>query len=43
VFSGSIIRQGEIGALVYATVRDLLRQDRELVQEAQTVSTSSGP
>ena len=29
VFSGSIVRQGEIGALVYATgYKDLLRQDR---------------
>ena len=28
VFSGSIVRRGEIGALVYATGKDLFRQDR---------------
>ncbi len=39
VFSASIIRQGEIGALVYATGADTyFGQTAELVQEAQTVS-----
>src|SRR5487761_2383369 len=39
VFSGSIVRQGEIGALVYATgARTYFGKTAELVQEAQTVS-----
>lgn len=39
VFSGSIIRQGEIGALVYATGKDTyFGKTAELVQDAQTVS-----
>jgi len=39
VFSASIIRQGEIGALVYATGADTyFGQTADLVQEAQTVS-----
>ena len=39
VFSASIIRQGEIGALVYATGADTyFGQTAALVQEAQTVS-----
>jgi H+-transporting ATPase len=39
VFSGSIIRQGEIGALVYATGRNTyFGKTAQLVQEAQTVS-----
>ena len=39
VFSGSIIRQGEIGALVYATGSSTyFGKTAELVQEAQTVS-----
>ena len=39
VFSASIIRQGEIGALVYATGADTyFGKTAELVQEAQTVS-----
>ncbi len=39
VFSGSIIRQGEIGALVYATgAGTYFGKTAELVQEAQTVS-----
>jgi H+-transporting ATPase len=39
VFSGSIIRQGEIGALVYATGSNTyFGKTAELVQEAQTVS-----
>jgi H+-transporting ATPase len=39
VFSGSIIRQGEIGALVYATGRSTyFGKTAELVQEARTVS-----
>ena len=39
VYSASIIRQGEIGALVYATGADTyFGQTAELVQEAQTVS-----
>jgi len=39
VFSASVIRQGEIGALVYATGADTyFGQTAELVQEAQTVS-----
>ena len=39
VFSGSIIRQGEIGALVYATGADTyFGQTAELVQSAHTVS-----
>jgi H+-transporting ATPase len=39
VFSASIVRQGEIGALVYATGADTyFGQTAELVQEAQTVS-----
>ncbi len=39
VFSGSIIRQGEIGALVYATgANTYFGKTAELVQEAQTVS-----
>jgi len=38
VVSASIIRQGEIGALVYARCEHLLRKTAELVQEAQTVS-----
>ncbi len=39
VFSASIIRQGEIGALVYATGENTyFGQTAELVQEAQTVS-----
>ena len=39
VFSGSIIRQGEIGALVYATGTDTyFGKTAELVQEAHTVS-----
>ena len=39
VFSGSIIRQGEIGALVYATgTNTYFGKTAELVQEAHTVS-----
>ena len=39
VFSGSIIRQGEIGALVYATgANTYFGKTAELVQEAHTVS-----
>ncbi len=39
VFSGSIIRQGEIGALVYATGdRTYFGKTAQLVQEAHTVS-----
>ncbi len=39
IFSGSIIRQGEIGALVYATgANTYFGKTAELVQEAQTVS-----
>ena len=39
VFSGSIVRQGEIGALVYATGdRTYFGKTAELVQEAHTVS-----
>ena len=39
VFSGSIIRQGEIGALVYATgVHTYFGKTAQLVQEAHTVS-----
>src|SRR5665213_595625 len=39
VFSGSIIRQGEIGALVYATgTNTYFGKTAQLVQEAQTVS-----
>ena len=39
VFSGSIIRQGEIGALVYGTgANTYFGKTAELVQEAQTVS-----
>jgi H+-transporting ATPase len=39
VFSGSIIRQGEIGAMVYATGRHTyLGKTAQLVQEAHTVS-----
>jgi H+-transporting ATPase len=39
VFSGSIIRQGEIGALVYATgANTYFGQTAQLVQEAHTVS-----
>ncbi|MDQ6727575.1 MAG: plasma-membrane proton-efflux P-type ATPase [Actinomycetota bacterium] len=39
VFSGSIIRQGEIGALVYATGADTyFGKTAELVQDAHTVS-----
>ncbi len=39
VFSGSIIRQGEIGALVYATgASTYFGKTAELVQEAHTVS-----
>ena len=39
VFSASIVRQGEIGALVYATGADTyFGQTADLVQEAQTVS-----
>ena len=39
VFSASIIRQGEIGALVYATgANTYFGKTAELVQEAQTVS-----
>ena len=39
VYSASIIRQGEIGALVYATGADTyFGQTADLVQEAQTVS-----
>jgi len=39
VFSGSIIRQGEAGALVYATgAHTYFGKTAELVQEAQTVS-----
>ncbi len=39
VFSGSIIRQGEIDALVYATnVHTYFGKTAQLVQEAQTVS-----
>ena len=39
VFSASIVRQGEIGALVYATGADTyFGKTAELVQEAQTVS-----
>ena len=39
VFSGSIIRQGEIGALVYATgTHTYFGKTAELVQEAHTVS-----
>ena len=39
VFSGSIIRQGEIGALVYATgAKTYFGKTAQLVQEAHTVS-----
>jgi H+-transporting ATPase len=39
IFSGSIIRQGEIGALVYATgANSYFGKTAELVQEAETVS-----
>ena len=39
IFSGSIVRQGEIGALVYATgVNTYFGKTAELVQGAQTVS-----
>ena len=39
VFSGSIIRQGEIGAMVYATgANTYFGKTAQLVQEAQTVS-----
>ncbi len=39
VFSGSIVRQGEIGALVYATgANTYFGKTAQLVQEAQTVS-----
>jgi H+-transporting ATPase len=39
VFSGSIVRQGEIGALVYATgSRTYFGKTAELVQDAHTVS-----
>ncbi|MGB8623949.1 MAG: plasma-membrane proton-efflux P-type ATPase, partial [Paracoccaceae bacterium] len=39
VFSGSILRQGEIGALVYATGSDTyFGRTAKLVEEAQTVS-----
>jgi len=39
VFSGSIIRQGEIGALVYATgVNTYFGKTAQLVQEAHTIS-----
>ncbi len=39
VFSGSIMRQGEIGALVYATgANTYFGKTAQLVQEAQTVS-----
>ena len=39
IFSGSIIRQGEIGALVYATgANTYFGKTAELVQEAKTVS-----
>ena len=39
VFSASIIRQGEIGALVYATgANTYFGKTAELVQDAQTVS-----
>jgi H+-transporting ATPase len=39
VFSGSIVRQGEIGALVYATgEKTYFGKTAELVQEAHTVS-----
>ncbi|MGC2460520.1 MAG: plasma-membrane proton-efflux P-type ATPase [Steroidobacteraceae bacterium] len=39
IFSGSIIRQGEIGALVYATgANTYFGKTAELVQEARTVS-----
>ena len=39
VFSASIIRQGEIGAMVYATgAKTYFGKTAELVQEAQTVS-----
>jgi H+-transporting ATPase len=39
VFSGSILRQGEIGALVYATGKDTyFGKTAELVQDASTVS-----
>ncbi|HLN22393.1 MAG TPA: plasma-membrane proton-efflux P-type ATPase, partial [Patescibacteria group bacterium] len=39
VFSGSIIRQGEIGALVYATgTKTFFGKTAQLVQEAHTVS-----
>jgi H+-transporting ATPase len=39
VFSGSVIRQGEIGALVYATgTRTYFGKTAELVQDAHTVS-----
>ncbi|WP_197748147.1 plasma-membrane proton-efflux P-type ATPase [Mycolicibacterium helvum] len=39
VFSGSIVRQGEIGALVYATGTDTyFGKTAELVQDAHTVS-----
>ena len=39
VFSGSIVRQGEIGALVYATgAKTYFGKTAELVQEAHTVS-----
>jgi H+-transporting ATPase len=43
VFSGSIIRQGEIDALVYATgANTYFGKTAQLVQEAHTTSHSSG-
>ena len=43
VFSGSIIRQGEIGALVYATgANTYFGTTAQLVQEAHTVSHFQG-
>jgi H+-transporting ATPase len=39
VFSGSVVRRGEIGALVYATgIRTYFGRTAELVQDAHTVS-----
>ena len=44
VFSGSIIRQGEIGAMVYATGQNTyFGKTAQLVQEAHTVSHFSVP
>jgi len=44
VFSGSIIRRGEIGALVYATgTNTYFGKTAELVQDAHTVSHSNAP